>query len=124
MEEIKHETVTIRCQDGCSFVGLDHWLDEPNLKHGEFYGEFYISAFAAGQQHRLKERLKIIWMAIRGKEYVLQSIVLTDETASQLRDFLTRTTYVQPEEDPEELIVGDGRHSEKREGHTGEGEIW
>lgn len=80
----------IQCYDGCSYVGLTHFHDEPDPP--VLYGEFYVGASAPSMRWWGRYgRFAAIWKLLRCREHLLADVVLAREGAWELRDFLEAT---------------------------------
>lgn len=83
---IEEENVTktyLPCDCGCSIIEIVDWKDMD-----ESFLVIYVSAFGEKQspiKHNIKERLKMIWAAIRGKNYRLYDLTISKK---QFREFL------------------------------------
>ena len=82
----KDNTFDTSCDCGCTIMRVSQWESDEGFE--EVSIESFIPNFYAIKENgwkRFVEILKIIWCAIRGKEYYLFSIILT--TKNQISAF-------------------------------------
>ena len=76
----KENSFDIGCACGCSLMRISQYEDKEGFE--EVYIEQFIPNFYALQKpgwNKFKNALKMIWCIIRGKEYTLFDIVITDK---------------------------------------------
>jgi len=78
--------IHVDCSCGCTMLEISQWQEEREV--GEAYISQYIPSFYSLQRpgwNKFKDAVKIIWYIIRGKEYLLYDIALTEKW--QIKEF-------------------------------------
>lgn len=75
----KRTEVIVKCRDNCSCLSVDRFEDEPN--------DYYITTYKSYSTKSFTERLKDIWIIIKGESVVDTELVLTEEDYNKLRNF-------------------------------------
>jgi hypothetical protein len=75
------------CVCGCHLVKFEKWTDDEGA-----WLQIYENSFYSKQHGRLGSYLKRLWSAIRGKEYLLCEISMSDEDTIGLRNALVEAT--------------------------------
>lgn len=82
---IKEETVYAECSCGCTILKLTR--DEDNALYISTYG-FLFYEEQDGLWDRFVKKIKLIWSIVKGEEYHLNEIVITDKgEINCLREF-------------------------------------
>jgi len=78
--------IHVDCNCGCTMLEISQWQEKEEV--GEVYISQYIPSFYALQKpgwNKFKDIVKMIWYIIRGKEYLLYDIALTEKW--QIQEF-------------------------------------
>lgn len=79
----------VECECGTHLVQFFTFDDED-----EVYIDFYTDNFSSKQhpiRNKLKTKFKMIWQALRGKEYTVEEIVITKDDAKELISALQKS---------------------------------
>jgi len=78
--------INVDCGCGCTMIQISQWQEKEEV--GEVYISQYIPSFRALYQpgwNKFKDAVKMIWYIIRGKEYLLYDVALTNSW--QIKEF-------------------------------------
>lgn len=81
---------TCSCIGSCSIAALIEWEGDANNSN-EWFVEFYE---VIRPQARWKDRFRVAWAVLRGREPYTHGLVLQEEEIIALRDFLNKRTNV------------------------------
>lgn len=101
MAEQSHDELLLKCNCGVEHLDIDLWFttnladlrvkDKEARKpdaQGRYYDEGYLTVTQGyGWNQPWRDRLKAAWQLLRGREYVLSSVILTPEQHEQIREF-------------------------------------
>lgn len=89
----------LRCDCGVEHMDIDLWFtaDSAGLRNVDREGEFvlfnefdegYLSVHQAwGNNQPWRDRAKAIWALLRGREYLISSVIFNPEDHKQIREF-------------------------------------
>lgn len=75
------------CVCGCHLIKFEKWTNDEGA-----WLQIYENSFYSKQHGRVRSYLKRLWSAIKGKEYLLMEISMSDEDTAGLRDALIEAT--------------------------------
>ena len=78
---------TVSCVCGCHIIKFEKWTDDEGA-----WLAIYENAFYSKQGGRVRAYLKRLWSAIRGKEYLLCEISMSDDDTIGLRNAIIEAT--------------------------------
>lgn len=74
--------IDISCNDGCRIIRFNYDSEYKFLSIESFVSDYY----GDGIWEKIKNRFKLIWYAIRGKEYLLYEIILVDKEVNEFKN--------------------------------------
>jgi hypothetical protein len=83
-----HNDFELRCDCGCGKLQFTRWEDDKDFA---LFIEYFYPMFYAKQQNIfsvLVERLKFVWFILRGKEYSLYDLVLTEDDLKRFKEWV------------------------------------
>ena len=75
------------CVCGCHLIKFEKWTADEGA-----WLQIYENSFYSKQHSKVRAYLKRLWSAIRGKEYLLMEISMSDEDTIGLRNALVGAT--------------------------------
>ena len=75
------------CVCGCHLIKFEKWTNDEGA-----WLQIYENSFYSKQDGRFKPYLKRLWSAIRGKEYLLMEISMSDDDTVGLKNALVEAT--------------------------------
>ena len=86
----KMNEILIQCDCGTHLFKISTFDDNDDTYYFEVWGSNFYTKQKESLLKRFLHRLKLIWNAIRGKEYLLEDIVLNDKDYEELIDALSK----------------------------------
>jgi len=88
MKKSDKKEFTVACDCGCVILRYHYWDDDTADIH---FLEYYVSAFYRDQYgfwDRVKKKLSLLWMILRGKEFRFHELVLNKEDIENFKKFV------------------------------------
>ena len=85
----KDKEILLKCTCGCSILALSRW-EEDNFPP-EYIISLYSITFGEKQNpiwHNIQDRLKMIWCAIRGKQFYFYDLIISKDQLEEFKKFV------------------------------------
>ena len=83
-----NEIISVPCECGCGIFEIHVW--DAGKKGKEYYALYYKLVYGKTSKIKevIKERVKLLWCILTGKEYIIYDIALYREDLEKFRDEL------------------------------------